>query len=238
MQTVHPRACGEHKQLGRLGLTRAGSSPRLRGTQRVINHQAGELRFIPAPAGNTNARPGPAAIPPVHPRACGEHLIFTFGNNEVNGSSPRLRGTLRASAQTTLTRRFIPAPAGNTPNPKTHARHNPVHPRACGEHWHFGHSTVTTVGSSPRLLGTPRQHRRKRRVGRFIPAPAGNTFHTLRGGFDSPVHPRACGEHLPSILGADTAHGSSPRLRGTHTAAVENAVLRRFIPAPAGNTLG
>ena len=109
--------------------------------------------------------------------------------------------------------RFIPAPAGNTLSTRVAQRGQTVHPRACGEH-------ALPPIVSPLIA----------------------------------VHPRACGEHLASC-NMSASPGSSPRLRGTllsHDCVGDRAVhpracgehwqrqprgsLRRFIPAPAGNT--
>ncbi len=50
---VHPRVCGEHcRDDGPLPAD-AGSSPRVRGTQKSRHHANRSLRFIPACAGNT-----------------------------------------------------------------------------------------------------------------------------------------------------------------------------------------
>ena len=70
---------------------------------------------------------------------------------------------------------------------------------------------------------------------RFIPAPAGNMYDRQGCNGGSPVHPRACGEHLTMRRFIFALIGSSPRLRGT---SLDNRVpdlLGRFIPAPAGN---
>ena len=50
-------------------------------------------------------------------------------------------------------------------------------------------------------------------------------------------HPRVCGEHVPSFSAVGEEVGSSPRMRGTHLAAVFDAGVRRIIPAYAGNTV-
>ena len=51
----------------------------------------------------------------------------------------------------------------------------------------------------------------------------------------TPVHPRACGEHLKDERTLLIMSGSSPRLRGTFIMGVLGGRLIRFIPAPAGN---
>ena len=70
-----------------------GSSPRLRGTHPLIGRRIEAERFIPAPAGNTWIGVRSAKPKPVHPRACGEHVVLRNPANTGDGSSPRLRGT-------------------------------------------------------------------------------------------------------------------------------------------------
>ncbi len=111
---VHPRACGEH--FATIARTRPvlGSSPRMRGTLLHLEQRTGDLRFIPAHAGNTAViipNPPPRAV---HPRACGEHVPEPVRARELHGSSPRMRGTHQVQDVTMLGWRFIPAHAGNT----------------------------------------------------------------------------------------------------------------------------
>ncbi|MDB5369339.1 MAG: hypothetical protein JWP20_897, partial [Roseomonas sp.] len=192
-----PRACGEHASLGSQSFGVTGSSPRLRGTRHMQPHRPAHPRFIPAPAGNTANTAGLPTVVTVHPRACGEHAAGRMTTATLDGSSPRLRGTL--------------------------ARHCP--PRFC-------------PGSSPRLRGTPTAGRPGPRVGRFIPAPAGNTHGQWRERPERSVHPRACGEHPLAWNENWVLPGSSPRLRGTRSARHVGVADVRFIPAPAGNTHG
>ena len=78
---------------------------------------------------------------------------------------------------TLISRRFIPAPAGNTRRKRHRHAASPVHPRACGEHG-LAHGVESMLfGSSPRLRGTHVAHRVMVGKPRFIPAPAGNTPH-------------------------------------------------------------
>ena len=132
-QSVHPRACGEQDgdRTARMGLI--GSSPRLRGTGRLLRFASPSLRFIPAPAGNR--RLPRCRTPPgsVHPRACGEQLLSQSEGASGLGSSPRLRGTERPWPNRKPQQRFIPAPAGNSSGRRASATLAPVHPRACGE---------------------------------------------------------------------------------------------------------
>ena len=161
-----------------------------------------------------------------------------FAPHCEHGSSPRLRGTLAGISVHAGRGRFIPAPAGNTFRRGLSRCGCAVHPRACGEHPRIGMTHVTPCGSSPRLRGTPSITPSPLRRLRFIPAPAGNTRPCHSCASPSSVHPRACGEHLLASNLRHAQGGSSPRLRGTLHRPPFLSILRRFIPAPAGNTWG
>jgi len=90
---VHPRASGEHLQDMAISIGEAGSSPRERGTHRRPGRRHLRHRFIPARAGNTQARAGLALRCAVHPRASGEHHHERLFSGHGYGSSPRERGT-------------------------------------------------------------------------------------------------------------------------------------------------
>ena len=132
--------------------------------------------------------------------------------------------------------RFIPAPTGNTRPRPLAARHAAVHPRACGEHPRRRYGHDARRGSSPRLRGTLADCKCIVEHRRFIPAPAGNTRPSVAATGQSSVHPRACGEHVAYTVTFLSAHGSSPRLRGTQPDQRDRPASLRFIPAPAGNT--
>jgi len=70
---VHPRGRGEHLDIPKKLNGSNGSSPRARGTPGAGRAAPGLRRFIPAGAGNTNARTAARADKAVHPRGRGEH---------------------------------------------------------------------------------------------------------------------------------------------------------------------
>ena len=113
--SVHPRACGEHSPFLPRTVTGHGSSPRMRGTLGSSDDLRLCARFIPAHAGNTGHHDTTRTVEPVHPRACGEHLLWLTGSRSGCGSSPRMRGTLVDQCHRRIADRFIPAHAGNTP---------------------------------------------------------------------------------------------------------------------------
>ena len=255
---VHPRVCGELLRVGGRLVARHGSSPRVRGTPRLLADDQADHRFIPACAGNS------------------EHRLDVLPGRA--GSSPRVRGTLDVQPEGPDRRRFIPACAGNSWNRITSATALPVHPRVCGE---LGCRSAKAAGSSrfipacagnstptvalppyrtvhPRVCGElmgPEDRGARRR--RFIPACAGNSPASASPATARPVHPRVCGElaaaqgrppaerrFIPACAGnssfaptkAMRCTGSSPRVRGTRPRSWMQPAGRRFIPACAGNS--
>ena len=92
-ETVHPRACGEQLHDDVTTEVTAGSSPRLRGTGGDVRSVNQDVRFIPAPAGNSMTLHLANSACSVHPRACGEQFLPRPNRPLIPGSSPRLRGT-------------------------------------------------------------------------------------------------------------------------------------------------
>ena len=94
------------------------------------------------------------------------------------------------------------------------------------------------LGSSPRMRGTLGELVSDcLRMG-IIPAHAGNTEidDLVKSLFGD--HPRACGEHWPTISAWPSTRGSSPRMRGTLQRKHALADMAGIIPAHAGNTYG
>ena len=212
----HPRVCGEHgTTLGSKRLKR-GSSPRMRGTPSQTQCAARPSGIIPAYAGNTVTIMKNPSKTWDHPRVCGEHLTGNPYLLMVQGSSPRMRGTLGFSVTNTNDAGIIPAYAGNTVRACSLRLVMWDHPRVCGEHPRDTAPRVQTRGSSPRMRGTLRPQGRDAACPGIIPAYAGNT---------SPV-PQS----------NSSASGSSPRMRGTLHSRNFITQLTGIIPAYAGNT--
>ena len=232
----HPRACGEHSEVGRGESSRMGSSPRLRGTHGFRGDHAVALGIIPALAGNTASTR--SSVPPSrdHPRACGEHIKVHPCLLRHAGSSPRLRGTPRHAQGRRVRLGIIPALAGNTVRRIQPLVLSGDHPRACGEHIADAIPGASGKGSSPRLRGTHDVVQGLPLVRGIIPALAGNTCRPAIHHHRSWDHPRACGEHRRQCGAFDLTAGSSPRLRGTRHAVGAVAPFAGIIPALAGNT--
>ena len=232
---VHPRVCGERQSDPAFRIPRSGSSPRVRGTVFPGGFLVSGERFIPACAGNGREPPSRPSRPTVHPRVCGERLPLDDDVSQVDGSSPRVRGTELQVQGLTEDGRFIPACAGNGQHREPHRHQPPVHPRVCGERAMATSIPCLTAGSSPRVRGTDALvHQVLTRL-RFIPACAGNGSWRDIGCCDGPVHPRVCGERSGSSGSVTARCGSSPRVRGTDGPPVATCCATRFIPACAGN---
>ena len=214
----------------------AGSSPLARGTPGGRRLVEGRIRFIPARAGNTPPSRGTQEATPVHPRSRGEHRAAKFTGDPATGSSPLARGTLAISLPFLPDVRFIPARAGNTPEPRRPRCCFAVHPRSRGEHSVQDGIYGTQDGSSPLARGTPIGRPRLLRHHRFIPARAGNTCLQKTDAPEPTVHPRSRGEHPIRSRLVESKRGSSPLARGTPCGTGSGDSVRRFIPARAGNT--
>ncbi len=232
---VHPHACGEHEYRCRGPRTFIGSSPRLWGTSGPIPPGGSPVRFIPTPVGNITLARCRQGIWPVHPHACGEHLLSHAECLGVCGSSPRLWGTCRRFYLARVVRRFIPTPVGNIPGPPRSPLRSPVHPHACGEHLPLDFGRPTRPGSSPRLWGTLRHQGLFDPDRRFIPTPVGNISSAPSTSPMTAVHPHACGEHVIPMDRHNYRIGSSPRLWGTFPTPTPAGYTARFIPTPVGN---
>ena len=205
LRAVHPRARGERLPVQKSIMSTGGSSPRARGTAWKDTEEWTALRFIPprapARAGNGSTIWFLTARLSVHPRARGERGMVPIHRPILAGSSPRARGTGRASAASSSA--------------------SAVHPRARGERAHRRRGQLSGQGSSPRARGTVECLVRLVERPRFIPARAGNGANCVIPIPGSPVHPRARGERVGVLPNVSHANGSSPRARGTGFEALE-----------------
>ena len=110
------------------------------------------------------------------------------------------------------------------------------HPRERGELIHPATGRDLDGGSSPRARGTQVLATGVCQVGRIIPASAGNSRSRQRPISRATDHPRERGELRAATLGTVLVFGSSPRARGTRPLFRHASLLRRIIPASAGNS--
>ena len=179
----HPRVCGELLHAASNGTRSTGSSPRVRGTLDDLLVELGELRIIPACAGNSSRRSS---------ESC-----------STRGSSPRVRGTLPPAGGCNQGRRIIPACAGNSVFSRRPTGRTTDHPRVCGELLSRRTTDCRSTGSSPRVRGTLCVPSRSVTRMRIIPACAGNSSTARLNHSSNSDHPRVCGELLVSgMIGA------------------------------------
>ena len=213
----HPRVCGEHGGATRYTKHMEGSSPRVRGTLKILLLEHAQRGIIPACAGNTRIIKNRIV------RGC--------------GSSPRVRGTRHIVIVEHPRTGIIPACAGNTRTRRVQCPRGRDHPRVCGEHTVTRERADDTKGSSPRVRGTLFALLAVMLVFGIIPACAGNTSTTRARHCRPRDHPRVCGEHRVEISADIFGLGSSPRVRGTLLFPEIRHKIVGIIPACAGNTL-
>ena len=111
---------------------------------------------------------------------------------------------------------LIPTYAGNTPLTRFLRVLRGAHPHVCGEHALLRSRIGSTMGSSPRMRGTPK---RLKWANLAVVA-----------------HPHVCGEHPACETALLLSRGSSPRMRGTPAWWRCRRGQGGLIPTYAGNT--
>jgi len=153
---AHPRVCGADLIGANLAFTTYGSSPRVRGRQKVWR-----CKQKPARA---------------HPRVCGADPQRVIEGLQGQGSSPRVRGRRWPVRHGQYPRGLIPACAGQTPGwpgPRSWRR---AHPRVCGADTWAPIPIKAQAGSSPRVRGRQRVVNPRQQEAGLIPACAGQTL--------------------------------------------------------------
>ena len=192
--------------------------------------------IIPAGAGLTIPHFQPKNLQRDHPRGCGAHNLPTRLKRAKKGSSPRVRGSLGYKSITGIKPGIIPAGAGLTSSKRRCSRRRRDHPRGCGAHFMSLWNQITAAGPSPRVRGSLPVDANKYKVQGIIPAGAGLTPFRMRGAASARDHPRGCGAHVDDFLLFSSDLGSSPRVRGSPTSTLKNAIETGIIPAGAGLT--
>ena len=192
--------------------------------------------IIPASAGSTRCGSRSRRLRWDHPRVCGEHHDGHGRRKPRGGSSPRLRGARALHGARDMGDRIIPASAGSTTVDGARLAVGRDHPRVCGEHLPCGDMTMPLAGSSPRLRGAQGEGAQAAQPSGIIPASAGSTLSASARAAPARDHPRVCGEHTRRSGPSSSTSGSSPRLRGAHTAHGAFPPVGGIIPASAGST--
>ena len=150
------------------------------------------------------------------------------------GLSPRVRGNHETQAYPGQIRGSIPARAGEPRLAILTFVRNKVYPRACGG-THSAHPPCSIrLGLSPRVRGNRLLDASATRLGRSIPAragePAGPDVRSARW----TVYPRACGGTEDVYRAIRRSGGLSPRVRGNPNPLVDVLGRQGSIPARAG----
>ena len=170
-----------------------------------------------------------------HPRVCGEQIDQRLANKHIEGSPPRVRGTVIKDTDITAIARITPACAGNRCRcwPGSPPRRD--HPRVCGEQKEYGIAAESLSGSPPRVRGTALCPLSLAISLRITPACAGNRKMEVSRQTVIKDHPRVCGEQPLGGIFAGVVGGSPPRVRGTVYHVPNGGKRDRITPACAGN---
>ena len=214
VEWVYPRACGATGPHVTPGPLHSGLSPRVRGNPIVRRYPGPHHRSIPARAGQPLRRPSAASPTAVYPRACGATESCAVGNSGVYGLSPRVRGNRRALLMLVVTRRSIPARAGQPGSHPHLLMAGRVYPRACGATHRDPHKDHKRDGLSPRVRGNQSMNGALPVAGRSIPARAGQPYPRQDATRQGRVYPRACGATRGNLAPCRTLTGSIPARAG------------------------
>ena len=172
----------------------------MRGKPEPADGQHLDQRIIPTHAGQTAFCTALDRNSTDHPRACGANGSHLKLRRTTVGSSPRMRGKLMLVLPAMVTRRIIPAHAGQTrwclPEPIRVSDH----PRACGANLWCWWLFCCFFGSSPRMRGKLPSAIGTALSNRIIPAHAGQTRSMLGYSGTMPDHPRACGANVVGLV--------------------------------------
>ena len=152
---VYPRGCGGAWRSIRRLRGRRGLSPRVRGSRFLRRLEAAIEGSIPAGAGEPELpRFLPVAVG-VYPRGCGGATTTVTMPDGRKGLSPRVRGSLGASAAGFGRIGSIPAGAGEPVTAANTMNGMRVYPRGCGGAGFWSLEMQDDQGLSPRVRGSP-----------------------------------------------------------------------------------
>ena len=150
----HPRVCGEQYARSAFFASLLGSPPRVRGTATSTGAHLRLPGITPACAGNRGVSFADSFFLTDHPRVCGEQLSGDVQAILMEGSPPRVRGTVAASLPRPCRVRITPACAGNSMIAEKRIINQEDHPRVCGEQLYWRDFPLLLIGSPPRVRGT------------------------------------------------------------------------------------
>ncbi len=168
---------------------------------------------------------------------CGGTRLSVLLVRIVHGLSPRVRGNPPSNEPVTITRRSIPACAGEPPSWLTSFRNDTVYPRVCGGTRQHSRIVCPRVGLSPRVRGNLPALPRPDLSAGSIPACAGEPYWSATMEERWAVYPRVCGGTSPEPPDDDLIIGLSPRVRGNLDSWARRLGMPGSIPACAGEPI-
>ena len=231
---VYPRVCGGTLASGYTSPQYRGLSPRVRGNPARKGKTAAANGSIPACAGEPSGWTAAGRGQSVYPRVCGGTMVQSVALATAVGLSPRVRGNHQSPARSGMRDRSIPACAGEPHTLPEIVRRGEVYPRVCGGTRVGLRLAVGSNGLSPRVRGNLPLYDPAQDAIRSIPACAGEPMNAVATQKFFGVYPRVCGGTEGGGAGNIVGNGLSPRVRGNRRVVVTAAVMRRSIPACAG----
>ena len=169
----------------------------MRGKHDLIDGYQPKKRSIPAHAGETIAV-APYSTPSlVNPRSCGGNQKPSMTGLWRSGQSPLMRGKRLPKRNKTTKIWSIPAHAGETFCFSSVITAFRVNPRSCGGNGDKRDPRRDARGQSPLMRGKLSPECSGLKIGRSIPAHAGETAFAGADFEASAVNPRSCGGNHP-----------------------------------------
>ena len=206
----------------------------MRGNRAVVLRDLGNLRSIPAYAGEPTDMDASRRWGAVYPRVCGGTRGDRPQRVSALGLSPRMRGNRAVSLPYSRLARSIPAYAGEPLPESPYGKCLWVYPRVCGGTSPGHRPSEPNAGLSPRMRGNRRGCAARADALWSIPAYAGEPHRNSGRPIVAEVYPRVCGGTPSSGRGIAAIRGLSPRMRGKPLAEADDAVVDGSIPAYAG----
>ena len=231
---VYPRLCGgTSARMIRRG-RRGGLSPPVRGNPNPALSFSAGVGSIPACAGEPHGGRLYRVGAGVYPRLCGGTAARGAGLHRRGGLSPPVRGNPLWAAARDESLGSIPACAGEPSWTARHLRRAQVYPRLCGGTGGRRLAGAAGRGLSPPVRGNPSSAGSARRIGRSIPACAGEPRSTRSFSGIPRVYPRLCGGTVDRGHSQGNRGGLSPPVRGNRATQPSPRFPERSIPACAG----
>ena len=167
--------CGEKVISQNSRARTAGSPPRVRGKDGVLEENPRRKGITPACAGKSGYSGWCSRQTGDHPRVCGEKKDVAATILSKAGSPPRVRGKDTVCHALPSRERITPACAGKSHGGRDNICRDEDHPRVCGEKVPPSTSVNPALGSPPRVRGKAQERSGMADGDRITPACAGKS---------------------------------------------------------------